>query len=87
MKSYFLQNLLRIIIDEELRELDFDIELQETISRNMIDEANEWLYLNSFADTNALGEYAEETIFCPICQTHELVANNGQIGCFKCNIK
>lgn len=53
----------------------------------MIDEANEWLYMESVAETNAISEPSEATIFCPICQIHELVTHYGQIVCFKCNIR
>lgn len=86
-----LQNVMSQILKEEIVEFEKDIEKQEQIYRELMEEADQWLYEEM--------ELAEETvidrlldldghdIFCPVCQKSNLAELGGSVISCPCGVR
>lgn len=72
------------ILKEEILEFETDIDKQEQIYREMMEEADQWLYEEmELAEEIVIDRLLDrDNIFCPVCQKSNLEAvANSVISC------
>uniref|UniRef100_A0A1B0DRE3 RPA-interacting protein C-terminal domain-containing protein n=1 Tax=Phlebotomus papatasi TaxID=29031 RepID=A0A1B0DRE3_PHLPP len=76
--------LMTSIFRDEITELDKDIEVHETTIRELMNEADQWLFEETVrADEALISEYQSNSlqVFCPICQKNLLKQEASVISC------
>ena len=79
-----MQQLIKLIVREELAEIEEDIELQELIYKEIIENCDQWLiddYENSEFYLIEQLDKEEQSVFCPICQVNLLKLEENIISC------
>ncbi|XP_040163007.1 RIP-like protein [Anopheles arabiensis] len=61
------KSFLASIVREELSELEHDIALQELIYKELMEDAEQWLFYEQ-AENYLIDTYDTDAVFCPICE-------------------
>lgn len=77
------------ILKEEIFELEKDLEKQEQIFREIMEEADQWLYEEmELAEEIAIDRLLDgDNIFCPVCQKSNLECLADSIISCACGIR
>lgn len=77
------------ILKEEILEFESDIEKQEQIYREMMEEADQWLYEEmEFVEERIIDQLLEVSDnFCPVCQKSNLISHRDSLITCDCGIK
>lgn len=81
--------MLDAVIIEELKELNFDINLQDIVYQELLEETQIWALAHlSEEETNYLGEQSDVIpFFCPICQKAVMASAPGYNSCNECELR
>uniref|UniRef100_A0A182P337 RPA_interact_C domain-containing protein n=1 Tax=Anopheles epiroticus TaxID=199890 RepID=A0A182P337_9DIPT len=70
------KSFLASIVREELSELEQDIALQELIYKELMQDAEEWLFYEQ-AENYLIDTYDMDAVFCPVCEHSVLQLDGG----------
>lgn len=83
------QNEMAKILKEEIEEFEKDIEKQELIYRELMEEADQWLYEDmELAEAITIDLLLENNdIFCPVCQKFSLLREDDSVVARPCGLR
>lgn len=83
------RNVVSQILKEEILEFEKDIEKMELIYREMMEEADQWLYEEmELAEEIAIDRLLDgDDIFCPVCQKSNLHDQNESVISCACGVR